>query len=102
MKTKKDKSKIKKDFKINLHHNHKINMEIDYFVAGLEMEANEAIGAKKTKILHNDYNDVLTGIRCFKDTSSVQIKDNVKPFHIPPRHAAYPLEEPFTYELERL
>ena len=31
--TKQNKSKINEDFKVNLHHTHKINMKIDYFTS---------------------------------------------------------------------
>ena len=44
--SKQNKSKITKDFKINLHHNHKINMEIYYFIADLEMEADRMASAR--------------------------------------------------------
>ena len=45
---KKQKSKINKDFKINLHSNHRINMEKVYFIAGLGTEADRVESTKTT------------------------------------------------------
>ena len=35
---KNDNSKINKKFKINVHHNNNINLEISQFIAGMKME----------------------------------------------------------------
>ena len=47
--TKQGRSKINIDFKNNLHPYHKINMEIDYFFAGPETEANRVASVKSTR-----------------------------------------------------
>ena len=43
---KEDKSKISKDFKTSLHHNHTINMEIYCILVGPDMEAHWAASTK--------------------------------------------------------
>ena len=43
---------INKDFKINSYHDQKINMEIDSFIEGQEMEADRAASAKTTQIMY--------------------------------------------------
>ena len=45
---------INKYIKINQHHNHNINMEIDYFIAGVEMKANAAASTKTIQIMYNE------------------------------------------------
>ena len=42
------KSKINTDLKIDLHLNYKINTELDYFIAGPEMEADRQASANNT------------------------------------------------------
>ena len=61
-----------------------------------------ATSIKTTQMMHNDYNDVFTGIGCFKGTFSLQTKDDVKSYQAPPRHATYALKKTFKKELERL
>ena len=70
-------------------------MEVDYFIAGPEMEADKVASAKTTQKIQNDYSDVFTGLRCFKDTFFLQIKDGMKLYQTPTRHVAYSLWEPF-------
>ena len=65
--------KINKDFKINPHHYHKITIKIDYFISGLEREANMAASTKTPQIMH-DYSDVFTGIGCLKGTFVCRLK----------------------------
>ena len=77
-------------------------MEIKFFIAGLDTEANRVASAKTTQITHNDYSDVFTGIGCFKASFLLQIKDDVKQYQITPRHVAYTLQKLFRNELERL
>ena len=36
-----------------------------------------------------EYDDVFTGIGCLKDTFSLQVKYDVKPYHVPLRHVSY-------------
>ena len=46
--------------------------------------------------------DVFTGIWCFKDIFSLQVKNDMKLYQVPPRHVVYALQEPFKKELEQL
>ena len=82
--------------------NNKIKQEIDYFIAGLDKEANRVASPETKQKIHNEYSDVFTGIRCFKCAFSFQVKDDAKPYQVPPRYKAYTLEEPFNKELERI
>ena len=67
-------------------------MKIDYFIADLEMEADRATGVITTRIIHNDYSDIFTGIWYLRGIFSLQIKDDVKPYQLPPKHQAYALQ----------
>ena len=49
-------------------------MEIEYFIAGMETEADRVVNAKTTQKMPNEYNNVLTGIWCFKGMFLVQVK----------------------------
>ena len=87
--TKQDDSKINNDFKINQKLNH--NMEIGYFIAGPETEADMVVSAKTAQIMHNGFSNVFTGIRCFKGTFSLQVKYGAKAYQAVPRHLLYVL-----------
>ena len=50
----------------------------------------------------NDYNDISSGIGCFKDTFSLQVKEGMKPYQTLPQHIAFALQEPFKKELQQL
>ena len=52
--------------------------------------------------VHNDFEDVFNGIRCFDGTFSLQMKPDSKPCQSPMRCMAYALQKPFKEELERL
>ena len=71
---KQDRSKLIKNMKIDQHSNHKINAEIHYFIAGLEMEADRMASPITMQIVHNDYGDLFTGIGCFKGTFCFRVK----------------------------
>ena len=55
------------------------------------MEKDRATIMKK----HNEFSNVFMGIGCFKGTFSLKLKDDAKPFQMPPRHVAYTLQVPF-------
>ena len=59
-------------------------------------------GAETALKIHVEFSDVFTGIGCFKGTFSLQVKDDMKPYQMPPRCITYVLQEPFKKELERL
>ena len=63
---KQDMSKINRHFKSNLLHNNKTKHEIDYFIAGLDMERNRVASAETTETIHSEYSDVFTEIDASK------------------------------------
>ena len=54
------------------------NKEVEYFITGLGKEAKMASSAKIAQELHSKYGNVFTGIRCFKGTFPLQVKEDVK------------------------
>ena len=48
-------------------------MEIDYFIAGLEIEA-DRVASAKNNIIHDDNSNLFTGIGCFKGRHLLNIK----------------------------
>ena len=79
-----------------VHTNYKVNSEADYFVAGPNTEpVTRGTNAKITIKVHNEFSNVFTGIRCFKGTFLLKVKENAKPYQVPPRCVAYTLQEPF-------
>ena len=54
--TKQDMSKINNDFKINQSYKSQ-NIDIDYFIEGLQTEANKVVSENTTKIMHNDFSN---------------------------------------------
>ena len=77
-------------------------MEKDYFVAGLYMEANRTASVKTTQIMHNDYNDIFTGIGYFEGKFSLQIKNDARSYDALPRCVACTHQERFRNKQERL
>ena len=57
------------------------------------MEANKVASAQTTKIIHNDYSDVFTGIGCLKGTFSLQNRNDAKPYEVLPRCVAYAIQK---------
>ena len=45
--------------------------------------------------MHSEFGSVFTGIRCFKSTFLLKVKEDTKLYQVPPRHVAYALQEPF-------
>ena len=62
------------------------------------MEANQMASTKATQIQHNDYSDVFAWIRCYKGTFPLWIKDDMKLYHVLPRHVPCTLKEPLRKE----
>ena len=52
--------------------------------------------------IHSTFGEVFNGSGCFKDTFSLQLKPDSKPYQVPLRHVAYILQKPFKEELEQL
>ena len=78
------------------------NMEIEYIIAGPEMEANRMACTKTTQTVHNEYRNVFTGVWMPKRQILFQVEDDMKLYQVSPRHVVYALQEPFVRELERL
>ena len=57
------------------------------------MESNRSVSAETTQTIHNEYGDVFTGIRCFKGTFSLPVKDDINPYQTSPRHIVYAVQE---------
>ena len=55
------------------------------------MEDYNVASDETTLKIHGEYSDVLTVIGHLKVTFSLHIKDDVKPYQMPPRHVAYAL-----------
>ena len=66
-------------------------LDTDHFVAGQHMETDRAASAK-TMEMHNECNDVFTGIGCFKGTFSLQVSDDANPYHGTKMQGICPLE----------
>ena len=90
---KNDKAKINKKFKTNSHHNNKNKQEKQYLITGPDIKADTLACAEPTETMHNEYNDVYTGIGCFKCTFLCRSK-NTKPYQVPHRHTVYALQKP--------
>ena len=68
--------------------------KIDYFVSGPEREASMMETAALTETIHKDF-DVFSGIRLFKGTFLLKIKDGTRPHQALPKYIEYALQEPF-------
>ena len=93
--TKHDTSMPANSFKNNLYANDKIKQGIDYFIAGPGMESNIVENTETTLKIHTEYNDVFTGIGCFKGAFSLWVKDGAKPYQVLLRHVANALQRPY-------
>ena len=55
-----------------------------------------------TQRIHEKFGDVFNGIGCFEGTFFLQLKLDIKPYQVAPRHVAYVLQRPFKEEHEHL
>ena len=46
-----------------------------------------------TKPIHVEFNDVFTSIECFRETFSIQVKEEAKPYQALPRFVEYSLQK---------
>ena len=76
---------------VNLPLDSKINQEMDYLLAGQEIEIYTVASAKITKELHDTYSDVFSSIGWLKGTLSLHVKEGTKPYQALPRHVLYAL-----------
>ena len=56
--------------------------------------------AKTTQEVCHKSNNVFTGIRCFKGTFSLQVKESTKSYQVSPRHWEYMPQEPLRKGLQ--
>ena len=57
------------------------------------MIANRVASTETTLKIHNEYNDIFTGIGFFKGTFYLQVKDYAKPYQVPLWCVGYALQE---------
>ena len=60
------------------------------------------VSAEIMQQLQRDFTDLFTGIGCFDETFSLQVKTDSKPYNVLPRCVAYALQKPFKEELQWL
>ena len=84
-----------KNWKNNPHPYNKSRQEIDYFIAGPDIEVNRVESVETTQKMRNEYSNRFTGIGWFKCTFSLQVKDSAKPYQVPNKCVVYALQEPF-------
>ena len=78
------------------------NKSIHYFYSSNNIDADKRKSSAMMQKIHEKFGNVFNGIGCFKGTFSLQLKPDSKPYHAPPRHVAYALQNMFKEELECL
>ena len=74
----------------------------DYFHSGYNKEADMRVRETITNRIHNEFNDLISGIGCFEDMFPLQVKDGTHPYQAQARRVAYVLQQPLKEELEWL
>ena len=59
-------------------------------------------GAELTQTVHNEFNDVFTGLSCFNETFSLQVNEGAKPYQTHLMYMVYVLQKQFKDELDWL
>ena len=72
--------------------NNEVNLEADYFVAGLNTETDRDTSAKTTVKIQDYVFDMVADIGCFEGSYSRKVKEDTKPYQVPPRHVALGLQ----------
>ena len=93
--TKQDRSKPQNTSRDHLYTNNKVNLKADYFVASLNTKTDRATSAETATKIHNEFNNMFTGIGCFMGTFSLKSNDDTKPYQVPPRYVTNVLQGPF-------
>ena len=78
------------------------HITINYFHSSNNVDADKRSSIAMMQRIHTRFGNVFNGIGCFEGTFSLQRKPDSKPYHAPPRHVAYALQEPFKEELRCL
>ena len=79
--------------------NIKANMP-DYFNSTDNKEADKRLGVAITKKIHNELNNLFSGIGFWEGTFSLQVKEGSCLYHAPKRRVAYALQKPLKVELD--
>ena len=58
------------------------NCGINYLLPGLNREADRMVGANITKIMHNKFSDIFSGIGYFEGTYVFQLRQRSKPYQV--------------------
>ena len=74
----------------------------DNFKSSTNLEAGIEAGRLITQKIHNGFNYVFTGVRCFKGTFNLRVKQGSHPYQASPRRVAYALWQPSEEELDHL
>ena len=77
-------------------------MSINYFYSSNNIDVDKRSSSAMVQSIHTKFGNIFNGIGCFKDTFSLQLKPDNKPYQVPPRHVAYVLQKPFKEELRCL
>ena len=78
------------------------NNEIEYFLTDENKENYKRATAYITKQIQKEFEEVFTGIECFEEMLSLQVKPDSKLYQGPPQCVVYALQKPFKEELEKL
>ena len=72
----------------------------EYFLSGLSYDSNKKRNPETTQELFKEFENGFNDIRCFKETFSLQLKPDSKPYQMSLRRIAYILQKPSEEELE--
>ena len=82
--------------------NTSINTLTSYFLSSPNIEVDKRESIELTQKIHSLFDNVFNGIGCFKGTFPLQLRPDSKPYQVPLRWVAYPLQKPFKDELDWL
>ena len=71
--------------------NTSINTLTNYLLSSPNMEADKRKNIELMQKIHNMFDNVFNGIRCFEGTFSLQLKHDSKPYQAPLRCVSYVL-----------
>ena len=74
----------------------------DYLNSSYNKQADKRTNGTITNRILNAFNNLFSGIGCFEDMFSLQVKEGSHLYQVPPRRVAYILQKPLKEELEWL
>ena len=87
----------------NYHNSSKSKTSMPYNLNSSDnKEADKRASDTITNRLHNEFNDLFSGIGCFKGMFSLQVKEGSHPDQAPLKRVAYALQKPLKEELSWL